>query len=314
MTVFELSRDGDLTVEVGREHPRIHQSHTLNARNQPSRLLSEKSSVYSRLRAEVVKVPTADRVERDSLSKDDVGIDINLWRKSKSGDNLQQDPVFEDRGLEKAKYVGNGKQAQEISKVRTKCPDHNERSFQPKRPRFAQQIFDRLRAWTSIQSGAGKTIDVGGGESSETPTALTSLGNDGTMKEPTGQYQIGTSQLDSGSTFDTPRVIPKCWKPPKQCGTAEEMGIAAVGDTRTASLRIRGLIKTWMVDHGAQLMSRLPGEDFCKRGFVLGMASENGFGNNMYKVLTAAGLAVMLNRSLILGMTIKRPLYMVSEV
>ncbi|KAL6996896.1 hypothetical protein U1Q18_007021 [Sarracenia purpurea var. burkii] len=40
----------------------------------------------------------------------------------------------------------------------------------------------------------------------------------------------------------------------------------------------------------------LPPEQFCKQGFVLGKASEAGFGNEMYKILTAAGLSIMLNR------------------
>lgn len=35
----------------------------------------------------------------------------------------------------------------------------------------------------------------------------------------------------------------------------------------------------------------------------MGKASEAGFGNEMYKVLTAAALSVMLNRSLIIGQT-----------
>lgn len=47
---------------------------------------------------------------------------------------------------------------------------------------------------------------------------------------------------------------------------------------------------------------RPPGE-FCRHGFVIGKASEAGFGNEMYKILTAAALSVMLNRSLIIGQT-----------
>ena len=35
----------------------------------------------------------------------------------------------------------------------------------------------------------------------------------------------------------------------------------------------------------------------------MGKASEAGFGNEMYKILTAAGLSIMLNRSLIIGQT-----------
>ncbi|KAH8950626.1 hypothetical protein BDL97_10G095300 [Sphagnum fallax] len=105
----------------------------------------------------------------------------------------------------------------------------------------------------------------------------------------------------SASEFEIPRVIPKCWKPPQPCGTAEEMGLSVVGDTRAASLRVRQMIKLYMLEHGAQRVVLLPGEEFCKRSFVLGHAFEDGFGNNVYKVLTAAGLSLLLNRSLIIG-------------
>ena len=101
--------------------------------------------------------------------------------------------------------------------------------------------------------------------------------------------------------FDIPRVIPKDWTPSKRCATAEEMGAETVGDTRAASLRVRAMIRDFISEHGAERVGSLPGAEFCKRGFVLGQAQEDGFGNNMYKVLTAAGLAIMLNRSLIIG-------------
>jgi hypothetical protein len=106
---------------------------------------------------------------------------------------------------------------------------------------------------------------------------------------------------DEGSDLELPRVLPKCWKPPKQCATVEEMGAVAAGDTRDASLQIRGIINTWMVDHGAQVVRELNGKEFCERKFVMGLGAEDGFGNNMYKLLGAAGLALMLNRSLIIG-------------
>jgi phosphatidate phosphatase PAH1 len=54
---------------------------------------------------------------------------------------------------------------------------------------------------------------------------------------------------------------------------------------------------------GASRVRELPAYEFCKQGFVLGKASEAGFGNEMYKILTAAALSVMLNRSLIIGQT-----------
>ncbi|CAN1295791.1 hypothetical protein LINPERPRIM_LOCUS22942 [Linum perenne] len=41
-------------------------------------------------------------------------------------------------------------------------------------------------------------------------------------------------------------------------------------------------------------------EEFCRHGFILGRATEAGFGNEMYKILNAAALSIMLNRSLII--------------
>lgn len=60
---------------------------------------------------------------------------------------------------------------------------------------------------------------------------------------------------------------------------------------------------TFWVWSGASRVRGLPQEQFCRQGFVLGKASEAGFGNEMYKILTAAGLSIMLNRSLIIGQT-----------
>lgn len=50
-------------------------------------------------------------------------------------------------------------------------------------------------------------------------------------------------------------------------------------------------------------MRDLPQEQFCRHGFVLGKASEAGLGNEMYKILSAAALSIMLNQSLIIGQT-----------
>jgi len=54
---------------------------------------------------------------------------------------------------------------------------------------------------------------------------------------------------------------------------------------------------------GVSRVRDLPAEQFCRHGFVLAKASEAGLGNEMYKILTAAALSVMLNRSLIIGQT-----------
>lgn len=54
---------------------------------------------------------------------------------------------------------------------------------------------------------------------------------------------------------------------------------------------------------GADNVRRLPPDQFCQQGFVIAKASEAGIGNEMYKILTAAALSIMLNRSLIIGQT-----------
>ncbi|XP_017231655.1 uncharacterized protein LOC108206011 isoform X1 [Daucus carota subsp. sativus] len=90
------------------------------------------------------------------------------------------------------------------------------------------------------------------------------------------------------------------------CATVEEMGNAdgaAASFDALSSLRVRTLIQDHFRLHGAFRVRGLPQEQFCRRGFVLGKASEAGFGNEMYKILTAAGLSIMLNRSLIIGQT-----------
>lgn len=78
---------------------------------------------------------------------------------------------------------------------------------------------------------------------------------------------------------------------------------AGRGSPEAASLRVRELIRRHFVLHGAARVRGLPAYEFCKQGFVLGKASEAGFGNEMYKILTSAALSVMLNRSLIIGQT-----------
>ncbi|GAB4848648.1 hypothetical protein Ancab_003359 [Ancistrocladus abbreviatus] len=90
----------------------------------------------------------------------------------------------------------------------------------------------------------------------------------------------------------------------KTCATVEEMGEVFAGyGTWKESLRIRKLIQNHFEINGASRIRSLPPEQFCKHGFVIGKASEAGFGNEMYKILTAAALSIMLNRSLIIGKT-----------
>ncbi|XP_030515800.1 uncharacterized protein LOC115729378 [Rhodamnia argentea] len=89
----------------------------------------------------------------------------------------------------------------------------------------------------------------------------------------------------------------------KTCATVEEMGEAFRGGFVKESLRVRRLLQAHFSRYGAARVRDLPPDQFCRHGFVMGKASEAGFGNEMYKVLTAAALSIMLNRSLIIGQT-----------
>ncbi|KAJ9178856.1 hypothetical protein P3X46_010705 [Hevea brasiliensis] len=89
----------------------------------------------------------------------------------------------------------------------------------------------------------------------------------------------------------------------KSCATVEEMGESFKGAVWKESLRVRRIIQEHFAVNGASRIQNLPPEQFCKHGFVFGKASEAGFGNEMYKILNAAALSIMLNRSLIIGQT-----------
>ncbi|XP_027350766.1 uncharacterized protein LOC113861878 [Abrus precatorius] len=90
----------------------------------------------------------------------------------------------------------------------------------------------------------------------------------------------------------------------KPCATVEEMGKDfETGVVGKETLRVKRMIETHFVLNGASRIRDLPPEQFCSHGFVLGKTAEAGFGNEMYKVLTAAALSIMLNRSLIIGQT-----------
>ncbi|GAV80716.1 hypothetical protein CFOL_v3_24176 [Cephalotus follicularis] len=94
-------------------------------------------------------------------------------------------------------------------------------------------------------------------------------------------------------------------KNPSSCATVEEMGERGFSMTALfkESLRVRFLIQRHFHINGASRVRALSPEQFCRHGFVMGKASEAGFGNEMYKILTGAALSVMLNRSLIIGQT-----------
>ncbi|XP_050234980.1 uncharacterized protein LOC126683183 [Mercurialis annua] len=90
----------------------------------------------------------------------------------------------------------------------------------------------------------------------------------------------------------------------KSCATVEEMGESFNGgDVWKESLRVRSIIHRHFAVNGASMVRDFPPEQFCRHGFVLGKASEAGFGNEMYKILNAAALSILLNRSLIIGQT-----------
>ncbi|KAL1539907.1 hypothetical protein AAHA92_24335 [Salvia divinorum] len=89
----------------------------------------------------------------------------------------------------------------------------------------------------------------------------------------------------------------------RKCATVEEMGDIFSRGYAEESLRVRRLIHHHFQANGASRVRNLPPEQFCNHGFVIGKASEAGLGNELYKILTAAALSVMLNRSLIIGQT-----------
>lgn len=92
-------------------------------------------------------------------------------------------------------------------------------------------------------------------------------------------------------------------KESSSCATVEEMGEVFSGGFAKESFRVRKMIQDHFAFHGASRIRGLPPEQFCRHGFVIGKSSEAGFGNEMYKILTAAALSIMLNRSLIIGQT-----------
>ncbi|PON92799.1 hypothetical protein TorRG33x02_113970 [Trema orientale] len=83
----------------------------------------------------------------------------------------------------------------------------------------------------------------------------------------------------------------------RPCATVEEMGKDDFRDGFWEnSLKVRRIINQHFVFNGAQRVRSFPPEQFCRHGFVLGKASEAGLGNEMYKILSAAALSIMLNR------------------
>nr|GEX48952.1 hypothetical protein CTI12_AA375300 [Tanacetum cinerariifolium] len=112
---------------------------------------------------------------------------------------------------------------------------------------------------------------------------------------------FSTSHLvsdDVSSVVEDEKVVVN--KKSKGCATVEEMGDQFRGG---GFFDVRDLIRRHFEHNGAARVRSLPPEEFCRQNYVIAKASEAGFGNEMYKILTAAALSVMLNRSLIIGQT-----------
>ncbi|XP_068664987.1 uncharacterized protein [Aristolochia californica] len=110
----------------------------------------------------------------------------------------------------------------------------------------------------------------------------------------------------AGGAEPVVRVVdPTVGSPPvrSSCATVEEMGEQFATVSAKENLRIRRIIERHFAVNGAARVRELLPDQFCRQGFVLGKASEAGFGNEMFKILTAAALSVVLNRSLIIGQT-----------
>ncbi|XP_052874982.1 uncharacterized protein LOC108457319 isoform X2 [Gossypium arboreum] len=132
------------------------------------------------------------------------------------------------------------------------------------------------------------------------PTTITTTSNGAMLDLPAQLELLDLKRVAFLSSAETPiQAGPKT----KNCATVEEMGKVFRGRILKDSLRVRKLIQTHFSINGAPRIRELPPEQFCRHGFVIGKASEAGFGNEMYKLLTAAALSVMLNRSLIIGQT-----------
>ncbi|PPR89260.1 hypothetical protein GOBAR_AA31417 [Gossypium barbadense] len=94
--------------------------------------------------------------------------------------------------------------------------------------------------------------------------------------------------------FFSSSAQPPTKSPAKNCATVEEMGKVFEGKILKETGRVQIIIQRHFSINGAPRIRELPPEQFCKHGFVIGKASEAGFGNEMYKILTAAALRDML--------------------
>ncbi|KAG4951188.1 hypothetical protein JHK85_045055 [Glycine max] len=99
-----------------------------------------------------------------------------------------------------------------------------------------------------------------------------------------GLFMLALRPLDPPITVDFPKKI--------ELGDSNSSSLNGGGEKPCAAVEEMG--KDF--EAGASRIRDLPPEQFCSHGFVLGKTAEAGFGNEMYKVLTAAALSIMLNR------------------
>ncbi|XP_022990922.1 uncharacterized protein LOC111487669 [Cucurbita maxima] len=122
------------------------------------------------------------------------------------------------------------------------------------------------------------------------------------MRMEARESESSSDQLGNGDDVEESRVLNEM-DGRRSCATVEKMGEAFKDGVWKESLRVRKIIQNHFYLNGASRVRQLPPEQFCKHGFVMGKSSEAGFGNEMYKILTAGALSIMLNRSLIIGQT-----------
>lgn len=115
---------------------------------------------------------------------------------------------------------------------------------------------------------------------------------------------IGSGSVENSGGREDFVVFDEKARHPQKCATVEEMGSAFAShadEVAEASLKVRKMIQQHFSINGARRIRELPPDQFCRQNFVFGRTSEAGFGNEMYKILTAAALSLLLNRSLIMG-------------
>ncbi|CAA7396314.1 unnamed protein product [Spirodela intermedia] len=144
---------------------------------------------------------------------------------------------------------------------------------------------DALEDYAEVEVSLPPGVD--GGEGTE-PAAADEDEGDGREQQPV-EAEIEADEAEEKGTRTG------------SCAIVEEMGAVFRQGSEKESLRVRKLIQEHFRLNGAARVRALPPEQYCRQGFVIGKATRAGFGNEMYKILTAGALSIMLNRSLIIG-------------